>query len=409
MDEPLFWIIGIATVIVLIVIGWANSKIEERDREHNIAMHELEKREKEIEERQKLLKQDEKRAEEKVKQNEKLAEEKVKQAEQYAEKRIKYANGTMARVDEYIKAKCDSYHRLAGLMADFLTLHYEKSAAFLENKTRPAYVEAERIRELKAETREIIKDKKVLEYKLAYIEALFPNIVDIFDSDFEKEEYFDLETDETTDRTRNFLSHEEYSNLSPRERNQLALDRYLEGRKSKWQIGRDYEMYIGQQFEARGFNVAYTGIIENIEDMGRDLICKKKDVTYVVQCKNWSQEKKIHEKHIFQLYGTVILRQIETPRDQVIGVFVTTTELSFKAKKIAKHLDIIIYTKIPLQDFPRIKCNINRTTGEKIYHLPFDQQYDKAQIEKNKGEFYALTVEEAENAGFRRAWRHFGE
>lgn len=310
---------------------------------------------------------------------------------------------------DIISEKIDAHPRFAGLMADFLTLHYEKSAVFLENKARPAYVEAERIRDLRQETREIIKDKKVLEYKLAYIEALFPNIVDIFDSDFEKDEDFDLETDETTDRTRRFLSHEEYSNLSPKERNQLALDRYLEGRKSKWQIGRDYEMYIGQQFEARGFNVAYTGIIENIEDMGRDLICKKKDVTYVVQCKNWSQEKEIHEKHIFQLYGTVILRQIETPRDKVIGVFVTTTELSSKAKKIAKHLDIIIYTKIPLQDFPRIKCNINRTTGEKIYHLPFDQQYDKAQIEKNKGEFYALTVEEAENAGFRRAWRHFGE
>ena len=54
-------------------------------------------------------------------------------------------------------------------------------------------------------------------------------------------------------------------------------------------------------------------------------------------------------------------------------------------------------------EFPRIKCNVNN--GEKIYHLPFDQQYWRTQI-KNNQEFYAWTVEEAERKGFRRAMRH---
>lgn len=308
-----------------------------------------------------------------------------------------------------INEKTDAYPRLAGIMADLLTLHYEKSASILETKKNPALIEAARIRELKSETRDILKDKKILEYKIAYIEALFPNIVDIFDLDFETSEDFNLETDETTDRTRNFLSHEEFSKLSTIERNQLALERYIQGEKTKWQVGRDYEMYIGQQFENHGFEVKYTGIVKNLEDMGRDLICKKKDVTYIVQCKNWSQEKEIHEKHIFQLLGTVVLRQIETPNENVVGVFVTTTDLSPKAKEIANHLNIEVYSNIPLQEFSRIKCNINRTTGEKIYHLPFDQKYDSTQIEKKNGEFFASTVEEAENAGFRRAWKHFGE
>jgi hypothetical protein len=40
-------------------------------------------------------------------------------------------------------------------------------------------------------------------------------------------------------------------------------------------------------------------------------------------------------------------------------------------------------------------------------HLPFDQQYDSTKI-KNKGEFYAVTVAEAEAAGFRRAFKWFG-
>lgn len=50
-----------------------------------------------------------------------------------------------------------------------------------------------------------------------------------------------------------------------------------------------------------------------------------------------------------------------------------------------------------------IKCNVNQ--GNKIYHLPFDQQYDRTQICK-PGEFYAYTVKEAVTAGFRRAYRH---
>lgn len=43
---------------------------------------------------------------------------------------------------------------------------------------------------------------------------------------------------------------------------------------------------------------------------------------------------------------------------------------------------------------------------DKIYHLPFDQQYNNTQINK-PGEFYALTVTEAEAAGFRRAMKHY--
>ena len=59
-----------------------------------------------------------------------------------------------------------------------------------------------------------------------------------------------------------------------------------------------------------------------------------------------------------------------------------------------------------MNEFPRIKCNINND-GEKIYHLPFDQQYDRVQI-INDGEMYATTVTEAEEAGFRRAYRWHG-
>ena len=333
-------------------------------------------------------------------------EHKELEAERLMREANNHAKATIARVDRYVEKKCKSYPALASTMADLQTVNYEQAAERLIYKRPPAIKEAERIKELSQKTKAIIKEKKVLEYKLGYIETLFPNIPDIFDNDFDEYETFQLETDETTDRVRTFLSHDEYIALSSSERNQLALDRYLQNRKSKWQIGRDYEMYIGQGFEERGFSVKYTGIIENFEDMGRDLIATKGNKTYIVQCKNWSQEKKIHEKHIFQLYGTVVLRAIETTEEKIRGIFVTTTQLSDKAKAIAKHLNIWIYQKIPLKDFPRIKCNINKATGQKIYHLPFDQQYDKTEINNKNGEFYATTVVEAENAGFRRAFKH---
>ena len=339
-----------------------------------------------------------------IEEREKAADRKEKEAE----KLKNYYEGTINQLDKYIEKRCESYPFLAGMIADFMTLHYEKSSHFLSTKPRPAFAEACRIDELRRETRNIIAEKKQLEYKLAYIEKLFPNINDIFDSGFTEEKSFELETQENTDRVRHYLSNEEYYNLSVTDRNQLALDNYINSRKSKWQVGRDYEMYVGHMYEEEGYSVKYTGIIENLEDMGRDLIVSKDGKTYIIQCKNWSKEKTIHEKHIFQLFGTVTLYNVYSKTAKATGIFYSTTQLSNTATEIAKELHIEI-KYADLGDFPRIKCNINRQTGEKIYHLPFDQNYDSTVIEKNKGECFAYTVKEAEDAGFRRTYKWHGQ
>ena len=105
-----------------------------------------------------------------------------------------------------------------------------------------------------------------------------------------------------------------------------------------------------------------------------------------------------------QLYGTKVEYEITHPDlfNKVKAAFVTNIELSETAKKFAKHLDIIV-KKVDMGVYPVIKCNINN--GNKIYHLPFDQQYDRTEI-KLKGEFWAYTVKEAVDKGFRRAYRH---
>ena len=81
-------------------------------------------------------------------------------------------------------------------------------------------------------------------------------------------------------------------------------------------------------------------------------------------------------------------------------------KLSEVGKDFAFALGIEVQENHKLQkgSFPTIKCNISKD-GEKIYHLPFDQQYRKTLIDK-PGEFMAFTVKEAEDKGFRRAFRN---
>ena len=148
---------------------------------------------------------------------------------------------------------------------------------------------------------------------------------------------------------------------------------------------------------------------KKLEDLGRDLIAKKDNKTLVIQCKCWSKHKQIHENTITQLFGTLTAYRVEQEENLfniIEGVLVTTIELSETAKKFAKLLNITVIENMPMQEFPRIKCNIGKD-GEKIYHLPMDQQYDKVKIDK-PGECYAYTVDEAEQLGFRRAFRYTG-
>ena len=86
--------------------------------------------------------------------------------------------------------------------------------------------------------------------------------------------------------------------------------------------------------------------------------------------------------------------------------FYTTTDLGETALKFACELGIDVRLQVFDKQYPIIKCNING--DDKIYHLPFDQQYDKVKLNKS-GEFYAKDVKEAEKMGFRRAKRWFVE
>jgi hypothetical protein len=303
----------------------------------------------------------------------------------------------------------ESILKLTSLLSDFQFVQFELSAKYLETKKHPAFTEAKRIRELKEESRTYFEQYRQMLYKYEELFQLFPELSDYVD-DFETIQQLEKaktieNLKEDYDRVRFYLNKEEYEQLSIDERNQIALDRYLSGRKSNWQIGRDYELFCGRLYEKDGWNVEYVGMEQKLQDLGRDLIAKKNNNIHIIQCKYWSKTKVIHEKHINQLYGTTVVYGLDNNLNyKITPVFITNTQLSETAKKFADKLGVKVVIK-ELEEFPRIKCNINKDS--RIYHLPFDQQYDRTQI-KESGEFYAMTVSEAVAKGFRRAFRYYG-
>lgn len=303
---------------------------------------------------------------------------------------------------------------LAQAYADYFELVDLKIAEDLVNKARPAKKAAEEIRAASQRRRQAEREARILRYQMLMFEKLFPWLSDFKEEGLDDEmirvtgEVSVSDSESEGDRALKWLTPEEFSRLPTTEKYQLALDRYRSNRRSKWEVGRDYERFIGYHYEKDGFDVTYHGIEEGLEDMGRDLICKRGNRVMIVQCKCWSADRPIHEKHVFQLFGTVKVFEIDHPGMAVSGHFVTSTRLSPRAKVFADSLGIKTKEDFPLKEYPCIKCNISPRGGEKIYHLPFDQQYDRTKIIPTSGEFYAMTVSEAENRGFRRAFRYRG-
>ena len=316
-------------------------------------------------------------------------------------------------LDKILESNLTSAPWLAGMMADFITYDIEIEAKKLDwgcNVERQKKVAA--IREIRADAKQRIEEAKLAVYQLKYLIALYPSLEDVLETDYSDLDFTGQIPEH--DPVYDWIEKDEWKSLSENQRNQLALDRYVQSRKkSKWQIGRDYELSVAFEFMQDGFIVDTCGSYLKFEDMGRDIIARKNGRVYIIQCKYWSQDKLIHEKHIYQLYGTAISYSIENNKthEKIVPVFVTNISLSSTAKQAAKLLHVTVYENHPLINFPRIKCNIGKKDefgcSTKIYHLPMDAQYDATRINA-PGECYAYTVEEAVSKGFRRAYKWQG-
>lgn len=307
----------------------------------------------------------------------------------------------------------EQIEKMAEFYADIKARIFDYYGNILLSKSHPAHDTAAYIKnEAKSEIREATKKWKEALYNYEYLKAQIEEKISD-DVDFEE---IETSIDEEKDSEDKWLSKEEYARLSSIERSELALQRYIQRPKSKRQIGRDYEEFIAYLFRTQnGFSrcdIEMYGQLKGFDDLGRDIVVKNGDKLYIVQCKRWSKERYIRENAIMQLFGTVCEYCLEHRIDpmnalnkNVYAIFCATTQLSDTAQRFARILGIKFY-QVEQGEYPRIKCNINNTTGERIYHLPFDQQYNNIKIELNKGEYMATAVYEAEAKGFRRAKKH---
>lgn len=313
--------------------------------------------------------------------------------------------------EKFLQTTQQSYPWLANLYDEYCKIEENSLVHFLHAKTRPADATARDIEKIINQDLSFWRSQaKQNEYQLHFYETLFPWLSSFKEVPPIEAFGYVSATESTSSEDQALLSRslspEELAKLPKTAQYQLALDRYINRKKNLWEIGIEYERYIGYLCEQNDYRVSYNGATARLEDMGRDLILEKDSLTILIQCKRWSHKKTIHENHVFQLAGSVFEYQFQHPEKKVIGAFVTTTDFSQIAKHCADLLDIRLIPNISFQEYPRIKCNINRNSPDGvsyIYHLPMDQQYDNVKI-SDPGEFYVATVQEAVDSGFRRAY-----
>jgi hypothetical protein len=323
-------------------------------------------------------------------------------------------------LEKISKEKALGFPWLASAYSEYGKLYDLKVANELENKGHPAKRAAEAIRIMAADKADLRRENRILRELHRYYESLFPWLIEFKGEDLDElirqVNQPKIDCDPSDEPATQWLSDAERDStkLTRAEKYQRALDRYWQSKKSPWQLGRDYERYIGYLHDSKGFRVEYHGIEFGYEDLGRDLICSKDREVRIVQCKYWSGYRTLHEKHVCQIYGTAVAyrKRLAEERNRFGEIVVTpwlyvSCAASPTAKEFAQMLGVKLMDNFPFSPYPIIKCNVSLRDGSKIYHLPFDQQYDRTLIEY-KDECYVQTVAEAEALGFRRAFRWRG-
>ncbi len=325
-----------------------------------------------------------------------------------------HLNKQRSEVEQLSRELSTGFPTLAKAYDEYFQLQDKQVEDLLIYKKHKAIESSNILRVALSARRQALSDNRVLRHQIETYETLVPSLDELKEENLSlrvsEEKYLLSENDESVqdnDNAELFLTEKQDKSLEPSIRYQKALDNYWKSNKSNLHIGILYERYVGSLFETDGYEVTYFGIIKGEEDLGRDLIAKMKNETSIIQCKNWSKSKTLHEKHIFQFFGTVFKYKMENINENVTAKFYTSTSVSDVARQFGQDLNIEIIENFSLpQPYPAIKCNVQMGSKEKIYHLPFDQQYDRVRIKPTLGETFVSTIAEAEKAGFRRAKRY---
>ncbi len=239
-----------------------------------------------------------------------IEEQEVRQARAAAEKKIAKARSQLdgderalvernERFQTLLRSRTEAYPLIAAAWAEWELARAKDEAHYLRNKKHPAKSAAQLVKDKGMEMADLRRRMKVAEYVAQLYEFHFPWIADLRDLDAELDYTATAgegEPDTEDPSPRILFSLAEWSQLTECERNQRALDRYLSGRQTPWQLGRDYERYIGYLREQAGCAVTYHGIFKASRTSGVTSGEREGRTIEVIQCKRWAQQKTIHEK-----------------------------------------------------------------------------------------------------------------
>lgn len=172
----------------------------------------------------------------------------------------------------------------------------------------------------------------------------------------------------------------------------------------KRKIGKLYERFVGYKYTLKGYTVHYLGLTGKDKLKGIDLRAENDKEILLIQCKCHTHTKIFHSDIIDKLGGAIAAFKKKTQTKKSIrGIFYTSAGVADEAKQEASLLGIEIIENEPYNPhYPQIKCNIS-LHNEKRYFLPWVPSYDNVIIEPEKGEFFADSVLDAVDVGFKRA------
>lgn len=147
-----------------------------------------------------------------------------------------------------------SINWLSERYSDFQFLVDEKSIIYPKYKSASKCSDAQR--EFAKTNKELRKRNIELELQLRKAEKSFPEISEIIELSL-NDEKIDDENLNTTEKIDILVNVIDQKILTKKEILEKALENYITRQKSKTEIGRDYERYIGYLYEKKGYKVEY--------------------------------------------------------------------------------------------------------------------------------------------------------
>jgi hypothetical protein len=282
---------------------------------------------------------------------------------------------------------------VARAWADYEVAKAEATAAWLVSKPHPAPSAAATVRRLGRKLGEARRRAEAAEWRAEMYESDLDWLAECRRLAGQE----DL-TPANGDPVDAWLDEDELHHLPRPLRTQLALDRAVRAQTTPWHLAQDYERYVAYLRSSAGFAVTW----RRSQGLERDLVARLDGTIEIVHCARAVPPRAVDDRRVGRLHAAVVATRLESRGRQVTGTLVTTTVLSTQARALAEALRLDVREEMPHPEWPRIKCTAGDRGARRTYTLPLDPGYDDTPVDIARGDFFALTVAEAEERGFSR-------